>query len=342
MESRFLFPSLLLVLFLTRAVKSVNLPLPSSVVYQFPTKPTWVENIAVRPNGQLLVTLLSVPEVWLINPASPATATLVHTFSLPALGVMGITEMEPDVWYVAAGNISLKTVSVQKGSWSVYKVDMRSYSKTSSAIVTNVTTIAGAVFLNGMSTLSRGRNCKTVLIADSVLGGFWKLNVDTKASSFAISDPSMVGDGADKIPVGADGNKVNGGYLYYTSSDIGFLGRITISQDGLATGAAQLLTQSFKGLDDILVDRCGSVWFCQNYRNVVSVLYTNGTVVDAVGALDQITIGGPTACAFGRSGDAVNKLYCTTNGGIFVPVNGTVTEPGKIVVVNIENFYNHE
>jgi hypothetical protein len=41
------------------------------VVYQFPTKPTWVENIAVRPNGQLLVTLLTSPEVWLINPTNP-------------------------------------------------------------------------------------------------------------------------------------------------------------------------------------------------------------------------------------------------------------------------------
>jgi hypothetical protein len=94
-----------------------------------------------------------------------------------------------------------------------------------------------------------------------------------------------------------------------------------------------------EGLDDILADSRGSVWFTQLFRNKVSVILTDGTVVDAVGARDQTTIGGPTACVFGRSGDALKKMYCSTNGAIWVPINGTVSEGGKIVVVDIDDFY---
>jgi hypothetical protein len=59
---------------------------------------------------------------------------------------MGITEVEPDIWYVGVRNISLETVSVQKDSWSIFKIDMRLHSNTGSAMVTNVTAILGSVF----------------------------------------------------------------------------------------------------------------------------------------------------------------------------------------------------
>jgi hypothetical protein len=188
-----------------------------------------------------------------------------------------------------------------------------------------------------MSTLSR--HSKEILIADAGLGGLWKLNVVTKAYSLVITDPSMLGHMDDPISVGAESNKLHGSYLYYTGSNKGFVGRIPIWPSGFATGPAQHLTQSVEGLDDILVDSRGNVWFTQNYRNTVSVIPTDGTVVDAVGALDQITIGGPTACAFGRLGDALKNIYCSTNGAIWVPVNGTVSEGGKIVVVDLQDSY---
>jgi hypothetical protein len=41
--------------------------LPSRVIHQFPV-PSWVENLAIRSNGQIVVTFSSAPEVFLVDP----------------------------------------------------------------------------------------------------------------------------------------------------------------------------------------------------------------------------------------------------------------------------------
>lgn len=60
-------------------------------VFEFP-KGTYVENLAVRANGQVLVTPLTEPNLLLIDPQRRGTLpTLVYTFP-EALGLAGITE----------------------------------------------------------------------------------------------------------------------------------------------------------------------------------------------------------------------------------------------------------
>ena len=108
--------------------------LPSHLVHQF-TKGTYVENIRARQNGQLLVTFVSPSaDVYLIDPAasslaptSNATVTLVHSFTSYA-GLLGITEVQPDQFYVTAGNFSLATGDLGAGTWSVWSIDIRNYS----------------------------------------------------------------------------------------------------------------------------------------------------------------------------------------------------------------------
>jgi hypothetical protein len=70
-------------------------------VYEFPNE-TWVENIAVRRNGNLLVTLIGVPEVWEID-AFTSQAELIQSFP-DANTVSGISKVEDDVFAVAVGN----------------------------------------------------------------------------------------------------------------------------------------------------------------------------------------------------------------------------------------------
>lgn len=41
-----------------------------------------------------------------------------------------------------------------------------------------------------------------------------------------------------------------------------------------------------------------------------------------------------TAAAFGRLKKDTNTLYVVTSGGLGLPVNGTITECGKLVVFN--------
>lgn len=58
-------------------------------VYAFPNS-TFVENLAIRPNSQNLVTSLSLPQLWLVDPHLPNEASVVHEFD--ALGLSGIVE----------------------------------------------------------------------------------------------------------------------------------------------------------------------------------------------------------------------------------------------------------
>lgn len=66
----------------------------------------WVENIAVRSNGKILVTLINTPQVWQIDPASHI-AELVHVFP-HAISALGITEYEHDVFAVVSNTSSRK------------------------------------------------------------------------------------------------------------------------------------------------------------------------------------------------------------------------------------------
>ena len=63
-------------------------------VWQFPND-TWIENLAVRPNGHLLVTMLNTPELYQVDPLDPGEPALIHKFPR-ALGLLGIAEVEHD------------------------------------------------------------------------------------------------------------------------------------------------------------------------------------------------------------------------------------------------------
>ena len=68
-----------------------SLKSPVRTTYQFPNE-TWVENIAVRSSGQLLVTIITSPDLYQVDLFSSAPASLVHSFP-HAQSTLGITEV---------------------------------------------------------------------------------------------------------------------------------------------------------------------------------------------------------------------------------------------------------
>lgn len=68
---------------------------PIRLIHEFPLG-SWVENMAVRANGQLLVTMLTVPDLYLIDPTTNEMA-LVASFP-EVIGLAAITEVQPDVF----------------------------------------------------------------------------------------------------------------------------------------------------------------------------------------------------------------------------------------------------
>src|SRR5499427_6963455 len=73
-------------------------------VATFP-KNYFLENLAVRSDNSVLVTVLNHNELWFVpssNDEQPVEPLLLFTFPHPA---MGIVEAEPDVFYVSAADI---------------------------------------------------------------------------------------------------------------------------------------------------------------------------------------------------------------------------------------------
>ena len=95
-----------------------NATLATHDIYQFPNE-TWLKNLAIRQNSHILVTVLTAPEVWQVDPFhtdSPAT----HIYRFPGvIGLLGIVELQQDAFYTIAGNFAVATTESTSGSYYV-------------------------------------------------------------------------------------------------------------------------------------------------------------------------------------------------------------------------------
>jgi sugar lactone lactonase YvrE len=307
-------------------------PLPSKVIYQFPF-PTWIENIAVRSNGQLLVTLLTTPELYLIDPET-SEARLVSKFD-SVLALTGIIEIEEDVFYIAGGNYNSSNLSNEVGSYHIWKVDMTSFNTTSKAAVNKIAQLSEAGLPNGFELLSKADG--TILIADSELGAVWKLNTQDGTCEIAIEVDEMKYDPLN-MPMGVNGIKIAKGYLYWSNTSKATICRIKIDKRGVAIGKAEVLEENVL-VDDFVFDKKGIAWLTTNPMNTVVVMTKMGEGgVTVIGGKNELTVAGGTACQFGRLQSDEHILYVVTTGGLVSPVDGDKVEGGKIVAIDTSQF----
>ena len=290
-------------------------------LWDFPNG-TWVENLALRSNGQILVTLVTSPQIYQVDPTRAQPAKLVHTFP-GYLGLLGITEVQPDVFYVVAGNFSTVTFESTPGSYSVFEVDLATYASGTQAAVSKIADFPESNTLNGMTTLD---SCN-VLIADSGLGAVWKLNVDTGATCKVISDPLMdPNPAAGAPPLGINGVQVKNSTLYFTNTDQAIYASIPINTEGTATGPAETLTTNIVSVDDFGFAPTGIQLFAGNSE--LRRVPPGGGDVDAVS--DNPLFAGSTAVKINEKVVA----FVTTNGGIEQYRSRVFTNPGKLVSVD--------
>lgn len=308
-----------------------------STVYQFPAgSGAWVENIAERANGQLLITRMFTPELWLIDPSS-GSAQLLYSFP-DANSVTGITPTgNADEFAVAVGNVDAATFTPEAGSWSTWKVSLKGSKATASLI----TKLPEAKFLNGMGFFPAGQ-ATGLLITDSVVGGIWAVDLATGAHSLALQDDTMLAPAGATFAVGIDGFRIKGNSLYYTVFAGGVLRRIDVefpSAAALAAGTATLKQNAVQELantggsfDDLDVAADGTVYVTTNPENtVVKVAAAGGKPTLVAGNIGSLDLAGASSALLSKV--AANVLYVTTSGGVAAPVNGTLSEAGKIMKI---------
>ncbi len=301
---------------LTLRESSWNTSLAPQLIFQFPNQS--LENLAVRSNGHLILTFNSGPLLYDLDPTSSnPSPKLLHQFA-DAICTLGIAETAPDIFAVVVGNVSITTLVSVPGSFSVWSIDLNMPKPT----VRLIASIPAAAGLNGMTTVKGIPN--TVLIADSVLGAVWRLNVITGYYSIAIQNPLFLNSSIN--PLGINGIHSHEGMLYFTNTAQRSYGRVSIADDGSATGEVEILATAPSFIfDDFALDREASAWITAHPNAVIEVT-TKGIQRNAT-ADSSIEFLQPTAARFGRGHKhKENTLYVVTV--------GSATGGGQVIAIN--------
>ena len=304
---------------------------PTRLVYQFP-KGTWVENIFVRPSGSLLLTILTTPDLYLLDPfASNPQAQLLHRFT-SSQWLTGITETDPETYYVIGANATYENLSPTPGSNRLYRVHLRGNSTVPEVSLAAV--IKDAVFLNGLIKL----NPTTVLASDSTLGAVWAIDITTGSSRIVIRDPLMSPTPAQP-KLGINGLRLHGNNqtLYFANSAQNLLAKIRIHANGTAAaGPAQIVAPGPPGTfyDDFALNGHGDAFLSTQPGDSIAEVSVNGSTRIIAGAVNTTEIAEPTGAQFGRTAVDGHVLYVVTAGGLAFPIDGDVVVGGQVVAVD--------
>lgn len=312
-------------------------PLPYHTVAQFPVGVA-LENIAVRPNGNLLVTSLT-PNASLYeisNPSTPSPVIILHYTNDNATSLLGITETSPDTYAFIAGSFS--AAGGTRGSYSVYTADFTCRDRSSRPpSVSLVTHIPEASLLNGAATAV---NKAIILVADSPSGVLYRVDLRNKTYSIAAALPEMSsGQPWNPFAMGINGVHVHKRYLYWTNDFQRLLYRISISDDGLISPGAKAelvadLSVLTGNVDDFTFASEGMVYVATNSDNLLLAVAKDGRREIVLGAAGDLTVAGASAMQLGRTESDKGTLYVTTGGA---RINGTVTG-GKVEAVEAHEF----
>ncbi|KAJ5111995.1 hypothetical protein N7532_000040 [Penicillium argentinense] len=302
-------------------------------LYQFPENESWVDNIVLRPDGNLLLTRLDAPEVWLVDTTS-GNATLAHSFA-NATSCFGIAEIDDDVFAVVVGNFSTKTYAPTPGSFSVQKLDFKKINASSdervlsAAAVSHIAALPEAQALNGMTSFTKDSHL--VLIADSPKGAVWKVNTETGEYAVALNDTTMMPAKGQALPLGINGLKLVDGYVYYSSTTRMEFCRVKVNEEAKAVGDYEVIASGFLP-DNMDVAPDGTAYIATDPQNSVVRVTPYGQISLVAGGQLSTEMPGPTSC---RLTEDRKTLYVGTSGGQVAPVAGTFMEPGKVVKITM-------
>ncbi|KAI0129090.1 hypothetical protein BJ170DRAFT_722035 [Xylariales sp. AK1849] len=316
-------------------------------LYQYPVG-TWIENLAVRSSGELLLTLLNVPQLDQLDPSQPEiTPSTIHNFSgVPkAASLSGISEFTEDGFAVAVGNFTLGSGPVA-GSWAIWSVDFAKSQRDKPA-VRKITDLPEATFLNGMCNLPSSSIPQGILTSDIRLGVVYYISTMTGEYNVAVQDSLMA---TATVPVfgssGVNGIHIHDGDLYFANTGQAIVAKMPINAtSGTATGEATVIARVLNStlqFDDFAIQG-DDAYLVTGAGNSIEKIGLDGTPKGSIiaGSLNSTQFAEPTACAFGRTENDEHILYVVTAGGIAFPVNGNLTVGAQVLAVDTRMWENY-
>ncbi|KAI0112990.1 hypothetical protein F4814DRAFT_460243 [Daldinia grandis] len=208
---------------------------PSRELFVFNEGKTFIENIAVRTDGTLLLSTFENGRLYSLDPsAAKPKVELVAEFP-GSSGITGVVANSPDVFTVTGGEH--RPFRFTLGSMKVYTVSFQGSGQP--VVVKTIAEVPDTEMLNGIAALPSQPHI--VLSADSVGGRIFRIDTTTGAVDVAFSDPIL--EPNEAVPLGVNGIKTFGPHLYFANSAKGVFGRIPIGPDGSKIGDAELIAQ---------------------------------------------------------------------------------------------------
>jgi hypothetical protein len=303
-------------------------PLPKvtlTPVAYFPEK-YFLENLAVRADGSVLITTVLQKELWLVpgpEPAAEVSPVLVHTFDYL---VMGIVETEPDVFVVCV------TDGYATHQSYLARLDLGGWAPGDPVSPEIIYTFDDRVrALNGACLLGPG----VLAIADCFAGLIWRVDLTGGGHGATarvwLADDTMAFDPDSEVaPPPQPG--VNGvryspktGYLYYTSTAQQVFMRVPVDPATLDPAGHAEFVAAIDSTDDFCLDEDAGFAYVTRHRgntlDRVPLEPRHGSEVRHIAGdpFDPV-LAGPSSIFWGRGpGDPGRVAYVTTDGGRTAP-----------------------
>jgi hypothetical protein len=304
----------------------------------------FLENLAVRADGSILVTVLNRKQLWYV-PApdgdQPVTPTLVHTFDHFA---MGIVETEPDIFYVSTVNQA-----------TLERFDMRGWVPGATVRPTRVLTFDQPAGLNGACLIAP----RVILLADSLAGLIWRVDIAedglTATASVWLQHRTMAADPDSGFtsPLGPQPG-INGiryaartNVVYYTSSAQKRFMRVSVDPaTHKPVGEPDTVASDVTPDDFCLDENAGVAYLTTHTANTIVRVPLNARAdgdATSVVAGDPFTeqLVGPSSAAWARGPADYGRIaYVTTDGGHTAieyhrPGNDGIVRPARVVRVRL-------
>ncbi|KAH8895612.1 NHL repeat-containing protein [Thozetella sp. PMI_491] len=329
--------SLIWLLGISLAQTAASLPSSRSLKYelqmihQFPNG-TWIENMAMRRNGQIMATDVAGSKIYLVDPKQPQSDPVVVATFDSGFAIAGITEIEDDVFYTTGTFGDVYHFQFRDNTSAVWEVDMRHYSKTGQSSKRKVADLPAAGVPNGMTLLSKKDG--TILVSDSKYGLIWRVNIYTGASEVVLDDPKLKPVQNATVMFGVNGIHIVDSFLYFANTNQGLISKYPISREGFKIGEIVDITTDVRNADDFAIDKSGAIWLAENTANRLVRVSPEGQVQCIVGGSNSTALIGPVATKFGRGCDDHDILYISTDGLTFDAKGAIVTNDGKIAAID--------
>lgn len=288
-------------------------PTPGAMrtITQFPNG-TWVENLALRSDGTILVTTFEPSaQLILIDPSKPNGAPqIVHSFDDPKGSLSGIEEIGHDVFYFGKITRGSGLVNSPPGTGKVYRANMSNYHG-KQIPVDLVSNLTDSILPNGFTSIP---NSSTLLIGDSQRGVVFSVNADSGAYSIVSNDPYLKNT-TSTMGLGVNGVHSRAGYLYFTNTDQEIYARYPMDHTGRQIGKVEILDSlKFPGVDDFAFASDNGNAAVLAGDMIDHTVYSPGTGSSCAVNLTQT--GGPTATKVQKTKDGKIVVFVVTNGGI--------------------------